>query len=248
MVLLHGVGTNRTIWDASVPALSRHRAVTTVDLPGFGDSPAPGEWTLDAVAEEIADTLETDLGTGFDLVGSSLGGAVALTLAARRPALVERLVLVSPAGFRPAPAPIARAVSLLAGPVIGARRFAGLRLAERRTARRALLAGTVADGAALDPDAARLMLRASATAAALRPALLAATTADLGEIATDLERPMGLIWGSLDRVVPAHTAERVLALRPDTPIEIVPATGHVPHLEAPASFVAALERVLSQLP
>ena len=55
MVLIHGVGTNRSIWSRAIGTLERGRTVVAVDLPGFGDSPAPESgWRIEAVAAEIA--------------------------------------------------------------------------------------------------------------------------------------------------------------------------------------------------
>ena len=248
MVLIHGVGTNRSIWSRALPALAERRLVAAVDLPGFGESPAPaGGWTIDGVAEQIALALVAEVDPPYDLVGSSLGGAVALALAGRNPELIGRLVLCAPAGFRPAPGPLPFAAAALAGPLLSVRRTTGLRLADVGFARRAILTGTVADGSRLDPETARLVLRASEGAVSLGPAFRAAAGANLGEIATRLPFRFGLVWGSLDRVIPAHTAERVLALRPDTVLELVAGVGHIPHLEAPERFNEALERVLERL-
>ncbi len=249
MILIHGVGTNRTIWSRTIGALEPGRTIVAVDLPGFGESPAPaGEWTIAGVAAAIGTALAAEVDPPYDIVGSSLGGAVALALAASRPELVDRLVLCAPAGFRPVPEPLSFAAGALIGPFLSARRSAGLRLAEVGGARRALLAGTVADGSALDPEDARLMLRASGGATALGPAFRAAAGADLAGLAKGLRQPPGLIWGTLDRVVPAHTAERVLAVRPDAALELIHGAGHIPHLETPARFSEALERVLERLP
>jgi pimeloyl-ACP methyl ester carboxylesterase len=102
LVLIHGVGTNRSIWSLSLPALAETRAVTTLDLPGFGDSDPPERgWELAHVADTVGAALEDEIAAPFDLIGSSLGGAVALSLAVARPDLVRRLILCAPAGFRP---------------------------------------------------------------------------------------------------------------------------------------------------
>ncbi len=250
LVLIHGVGTNQTIWSRVVPWLAEGHKVVSLDLPGFGHSPATAEWSLAGAADQVAASLREATIGPFDLVGSSLGGAVALTLADRDPEIpgLGSLILVAPAGFRPVHSGLARIASSAARPLLAARRRAGLRLAENRHARRTLLAGTVGDGAALDPEGARLILRASQDAASLRPAMEAAATADLRAATARLQIPLGLIWGSLDRVIPPHTVERILEIRPDAPIELIPGTGHIPHLEAPDRFAAAVERVLSQLP
>ena len=248
LALIHGVGTNRSIWSLSVPGLAETRAVTTLDLPGFGDSDPPDRgWELDDVATLIADALEREIGEPFDLMGSSLGGAVALSLALERPDLVRRLILCAPAGFRPAPGPLPLIASNVVGPVLTLRRLAGLQFAGNATARRALLTGTVADGSALSPEAARTMLLASAGARSLAPAFSAAAAADLREMAAGLERPLGLVWGSLDRLIPAHTAEKVLEIHPETPLEVIPGVGHIPHLERPDLFVPAVERLFEQM-
>lgn len=249
MALIHGVGTNRSIWSRSVPLLeSAGRAVTSLDLPGFGRSPAPDQWRIEAIADSVAEALEDQIGEPFDLIGSSLGGAVAITVAARRPDLIGRLILAAPAGFRPAPGPLPAIAGLIAGPYLFARRRAGLRFADHAQARRLFLAGTVADGSAIDPEDATLIWRASEDAVSLRPAMSAAASADLRDLTRGLEVPFGLLWGTLDRIVPAHTAERLLEIAPDAPIELIPSAGHIPHLERPRRFVQAVERLLEQLP
>ncbi len=249
MVLIHGVGTNRSIWSRAIPRLSEGREVITLDLPGFGGSPPPERgWVLPEVAETVAERLDALIDGPYDLVGSSLGGAVSICLAARRPAAVSHLLLAAPAGFRPTPEALARIGSNLVGPLLLARRTAGLRFADRAHFRRALLAGTVGDGAALDPDTARLVLKASEGAVSLTAAFEAAARADLREEFARVKAPVGLIWGSLDRVIPGHTAEKLLELRPDAPIEVINDAGHIPHLEVPQRFAAAVERLLSQLP
>lgn len=248
LVLIHGVGTNSSIWERAVPILSERRRVTSIDLPGFGASPPPPDWELGSVADLIAEALTEELEEPFELIGSSLGGAIAITLADRHPRLVRRMVLAAPAGFRPAPGPLPQVLAAIAEPMLSARRRAGLRLSDHAQARRALLAGTVADGAALDSAAARLVLGASAGARSLGPATRAAAAADLREPLARLATPFGLVWGSQDRVIPATTVERILELHPDTPVEIVSGAGHIPHLELPDRFSEAVERVLSQLP
>lgn len=247
--LIHGVGTNRTIWSRVRPLLDVERTVAAVDLPGFGESPEPaGGWDLGEVADAVGAVLADRLDPPFDLVGSSLGGAVALVVARRHPELIKRLVLCAPAGFRPLGGPLPALAGHAAGPLLTARRLAGGRLADNRHARRVLLSGTVADGAALSPEDARLMLAASEGAVALRSALTAAARADLRREAAELAAAPGVIWGSFDRVIPPHTAERILEIHPDAPIELIAGAGHIPHLERPKQFAEALERLHSRLP
>jgi 3-oxoadipate enol-lactonase len=89
VLLLHAGIADRRMWAPQVAALeSAGHAVTTPDLPGFGDEPLePGTIDYVAVAAEQLD------GPGA-VVGSSFGGRIALELALARAELVERLVLI----------------------------------------------------------------------------------------------------------------------------------------------------------
>jgi pimeloyl-ACP methyl ester carboxylesterase len=246
LVLIHGVGTNRGVWRRVLPLLAHERTVVAPDLPGFGDSPPPASgYELGEVGAALAEGLERELGEPFDLLGHSLGGAIALTLATRGPVPVRRLVLSAPAGFAPRPRTVARAAGVLARPALAARRIVGVRTAGNATARRLLLAGTVADGAALDPGAARDIYDGSLTARSLGPAVASVAAANLDAELRRLGRPYALVWGERDRVIPIATAARVAAIRPPAELVRIPGVGHVPQLERPEAFADAVRRALA---
>jgi len=249
-VLVHGVGASRDIWRQVVETLARDRRVSTADLPGFGASPPAGPgFALDAVADRLAEGLAAaGVSAPFDLVGHSLGGAVALTLAKRRPRAVGRLVLVAPAGLAPRPAAVAGALGALASVTIPLRRELGRPLAGLPLARRLLLAGTAHDGGRLPEAEARALMEASRPATRLREGFAAAVAADLRGVLADLRTPVGLVWGERDLLVPVSGLEAVRAVRPEAPARTLPDTGHVPMLERPRAFAAALVDVLDRLP
>jgi 3-oxoadipate enol-lactonase len=93
VLLLHPLGVDRTFW-AGVPGLDGME-VLTYDFPGHGETPVPdGPYTVEDLTEQAA-ALVTGAGAGpVDVVGVSLGGLVAQRLAAVRPDLVRRLVVV----------------------------------------------------------------------------------------------------------------------------------------------------------
>jgi pimeloyl-ACP methyl ester carboxylesterase len=120
LLLVHDCLTSRLVWDDVLARLSRRFHVIAPDLPGFGESekpsPARYRYDFDAFAESLVD-LAAALGlVRLSLCGHGLGGAVALTLAAEHPYLVEKMVLVNPLVYPPRP----HALAQIAGvPVIG---------------------------------------------------------------------------------------------------------------------------------
>lgn len=248
LVLLHGLATTQRIWTLVVDGLARDRQVITLDLPGFGASaPADSGFDLEAVAARVARGLAGHgVRAPFDLVGHSLGGAVALTLAVRRPRLIRRLVLVAPAGLRPLPQIAARALGAGAGGLYAARRRLAP-LTDLAWGRRFLLPLTADDPARLTPAQARMMVLASARAQRVAPALRAAAGCDLRSWLAQTPAPIGVLWGQHDRTVPRRLADEILAARPDAVLEEISRSGHVPMIERPDEFVGALFRVLRRL-
>ncbi|MER7396453.1 alpha/beta fold hydrolase [Streptomyces sp. NPDC000151] len=97
LVLLHGVGLDRGMWQRCVPALAARHRVLAADLRGHGASPAAAAGvTLDELAGDVAALLNGPA----HLVGFSLGALVAQQLDVSRPELVSSLTLVSSVAAR----------------------------------------------------------------------------------------------------------------------------------------------------
>jgi pimeloyl-ACP methyl ester carboxylesterase len=248
LVLVHRLGTTREVWRHVGGALAEERRVIALDVPGFGDSPPAGPgFELDAVADRMAGAAAERAGEAFDLIGHSLGGALAVLMASRHPRAVRTLVLVAPAGLTPRPRVIGTALGAASGAFLGARRVVGTPLTGSALARRLLLWGPVADGRRLRPEDADFLLAASAKAKRLREALGAIFSRDLGDDLVGLRLPVGAIWGRRDRIVPVAAATRLGELRPETPLELIDDAGHVVQLEDPGGFLAALGRIEARL-
>ena len=92
LLMIHGWGVNSEIWISLVDELKFFASVYTVDLPGMGGSSSISPYTLNNIAKEIKDNVPIKK---FNILGWSLGGQVAMSLAIRMPEFVERLILIS---------------------------------------------------------------------------------------------------------------------------------------------------------
>lgn len=102
IVFLHGLGSYLKFWWFQLDAFAAAGwHVVALDMPGYGKSekPASFPYTMEAMAEVVAEVAKQLALTKPVLVGHSMGGQTALSYAIRHPGEVKALVLVAPAGF-----------------------------------------------------------------------------------------------------------------------------------------------------
>jgi 3-oxoadipate enol-lactonase len=249
LVLVHGAGTSSAIWRRTMPRLADRRRVVAPDVPGYGGSPAAGPgFALEQVADNLAAGLrDAGVPAPYDLVGHSMGGAIAILLAAHHPDDVRRLVLVAPAGLAALPRAAAGLLGAVAAPFAIARRTVATPFAGSALVRRLALAGVARDGARVPVEHARAVLASSAGATRIGPGLASAATADLREALAGVRAPLGVVWGEHDPVIPPRRIDVIRRARPDMQLSVVPDSAHAPMLERPEAFCAALEDVLARL-
>lgn len=116
VVFVHSLGGNSSHWAAQLQHLRRNRGAIALDVRGHGQSePAPdGEYTIAAMAGDVAAAANTLKLNRFVLVGHSMGGGVALAYAGAHPDRVAGLMLVDPIGDG-TQIPAAESGSFLAG-------------------------------------------------------------------------------------------------------------------------------------
>ena len=92
VILLHGAGLNRAMWQPQIERLGEEHKVVAVDLPGHGRLQNV-RFTLDAAIEQVEETIAQEESGPAVIVGSSLGGYVAIAYAAKHKKNVAGLVL-----------------------------------------------------------------------------------------------------------------------------------------------------------
>ncbi len=257
VLLVHGLGGHTISWEPVGPALAAtlDATVTAVDLPGFGLTRVPpGRRATLGTHGQVVRALLEQSGPAA-VVGNSMGGALGVGLAARRPELVRALVLVDPALPRPAGQPAQwRAMARLAPvlvPPLGWRFLAarGRVLGPERLVD-TTLGWTLCDPTRLDPELRRRLValavarqsfaEAPAAYAESARALFWYLTRDMRADETRVTAPTLIVHGDRDQLVPVAAARALAARRPEFALEIIDECGHVPQLEAPDQFLAAV--------
>lgn len=102
IVLIHGMGSAATAWKPLTPMLQEQFNVVTIDLPGHGLSPMPNGQGMDpqSLAALIVREVKAQLSINqFHVLGNSLGGWIALELAAAHKDVAQSVTALAPAGF-----------------------------------------------------------------------------------------------------------------------------------------------------
>jgi pimeloyl-ACP methyl ester carboxylesterase len=252
LVLLHGAGDNSLDWRWVLPALAPNHRVYAPDLPGSPDSARPAADYSPAFFERFVASFLDALGIGrATVVGNSLGGLVAFRLALSEPARVGALVLVDSAGFGPEVNPAFTSVNV-PGPFEAAMPFwrTPLGAYQRAWGRTALLFAHPPGSVPREwlAEQGRLALWPGYLEAHLT--VLRALVGPFGqrEVLVDrlglLETRTLVVWGERDRVFPERQAREAVVRLREGSLALIPNCGHMPHVECPDRFLAALDGFL----
>lgn len=232
LVLIHGFGADLDSWRPLVASLADRRPVLAVDLPGHGASAATEAPSLDGFAAAVADALAEEGVTSADLLGHSLGAAVATRLADIAAFELRSLLLLSPAGF---------------GPDINGAFLDGFARARSEASLAPWLRLLVSDEAVLGQGFVRATARARAadTVVAAQTAVARALFPDGTQafsVRDSLSRigvPVRVVFGADDRIIPARHA---WDLPGEVALHLFRGVGHMPHLE----IRPALARIVAE--
>lgn len=245
LVLICGLGFWRWQWFKQGPFFSQFFRTITFDSRGVGDSDRPQEpYTTADLAADVAGLVE-GLGLGpSHILGYSLGGTIAMELAARRPELVRSLVLVSThsGGEQHIPADPEAHARLAPDPALDHRANMGRSMA------------VVAAPGYWDANPAEMAQVLDVRLSKPTPywsfnLQLQAARAwpGIGQRLQDLAAPALIVHGDADQLVPVANASSLAALLPGAQVLLIPGAGHLPFIEAAPMFNRVVARFLQSV-
>ena len=230
LLFLHGFTDSWRSVEPLLPYLVERFQVLALDQRGHGDTGAKFDsYRLEDFAGDAIDFIVSTVGRPVTLVGHSLGSLIAQRVAALRPDLVDRLVLIGAADTTKGHAGLEEllaAVVELPDPV-------PLEFA------REFQFGTLhhpIDPAQLD----RFVAESHRVPLRVWRAVLAGLLAD-GQVVSDrIAAPTLILWGDHDAIFDRSAQERLRSAIPDARLVVHPDTGHAPHWERPREAAAEI--------
>jgi pimeloyl-ACP methyl ester carboxylesterase len=226
LIYLHGA--SGAAWLPFLQTLTRDFEVIAPEHPGFGESDAP-DWldNIHDLAYFYLDFLEQMKLSGVHLVGNSFGGWIAAELAVRSTQRLASLTLAGSAGLY----------------VPGVEQFDSYLNSEERRLQNFFYDPNNAKemiARVLHPDMEDIALKNRTTVARVswQPR---SHDPHLAKWLHRIDVPTLLVWGDTDRLFPKEHALAYQETIPGAKLVIIPKCGHVPQIEQPDAFVAALE-------
>jgi pimeloyl-ACP methyl ester carboxylesterase len=228
LILVHGLGASAERWEQVIPHFSKNFTVYVPDLIGFGQSDKPNvDYTVDFFSDFVkafSKSLGIDKST---IIGSSLGGQIAVDYVTKDQQSVDKLVLVSPAGAMKQSTPALDAyvmAALYPDPTTAKNAFT-------------MMTGNNKDVPDVIVNDFVQRMRMPNAKFAFMSTLLGLKNAP--EISTMLELihvPTLIVWGSLDPVIPVKYAEYFVKKIQDCRFYQIENCGHTPYVEDPKEF------------
>ncbi len=241
LIFLHYFGGSSASWSEVITQLQETAHCIAPDLPGFGESEPIVERTVEAVAAIIAEMIrQLDL-QHYILVGHSMGGKVALALAATQPPGLQSLILLAPSPPTPEPIAASERSRLL--------QTHGNRSAAEETAHKITAQG-------LSEDAFERVVQDNLRSSqeAWQAWLECGSRQDISAAITTITVPVLVIVGAEDAVIPqallqqevvAPLTERNSAGTANAQLVVVPNVGHLLPIEAPQAIADLIQATYS---
>ncbi len=233
VVMIHGFADSTYCWHSNIKALAEAGLrLIVVDQPGLGKSgvpPALYKYTLENQARSILKLCDRLKLSRFSLVGSSMGGGIALYLAWRHPDRVKRVALLDPACYEP---PGLRWMSLPGAGYVAS--ILGGRWSIGRALKSAYYNDELVTEAAID-EYSRPAQRPGyfQVLHSLACQYFSPEFHSMAKSYGRIKAPILVIWGQYDTWIPPEYGQRLNNAIPGSKLEIINNTGHLPHQENP---------------
>ena len=231
IILIHGAGSNRLCWPANMRRMAGQKVIT-LDLPGHGRSEnTRSKQSIPAYAAKIVDFLIDIAAFQVILIGHSMGGAIALTIAEQYPRLVNGLVLIASGAYFGVPPDL---LSLMQNET-------GFSIAQQFLRDKAFSSKT-------PPSIIDLSIEPLQK---IRPGVLygdwkACAEFDMQENVHDIKIPTQIIVGAEDRITPLAHSHFLLDRMSKAHLQIIPEAGHMVALEQPNLLTTHIQTFIKE--
>lgn len=224
VVLLHGWGSNITLFEQSVAILERKYKVVAMDMPGFGESEEPKEpWCVDNYVDFVLEFIKDYAPEKITVLGHSFGGRVIIKMCSRElPFEIEKVILVDSAGVKPK------------------KTFKQKTKQSIYKATKSIYSSDVVQK--MFPDALENLRKRNGSAdynaasPIMRQTLVRVVNEDLTDLMPNVKAPTLLVWGTLDDATPLSDALLMEKLMPEAGLVKFEGAGHYSFLECAAQF------------
>ena len=256
ILFIHGYGDTADGWRMTIPEVITSNRIIAFDLPPFGRSEDPRRTNptprlVDFYKEFFVELYERLGLKKATVVGHSLGGTVALELALERPELVDRLVVVAPAGLGKHPPLWWHLIAYMSKPV-SALPISPVDFAPRlvRQSVKSFAERLVVHDRSENGDKIRHLIDMHGSRKNLGKLLSAGSSmigeydGSLRERCAELKPPTLGIWGRNDALVPVRHSKLLADASPVVKNEVIDSCGHYPQVEHPETFTRTLKQFM----
>ena len=234
IIFLHGVGSDKSVWQPQVEHFGKSRRAIAFDYPGYGESELVDGATRTDFAAAVLAAMDALGIERAHVCGLSLGGVIAIAMHGTAPSRCASLIIADSFAVHPDGQAI-HGRSVAASGAMTMRELAeartGVLLGSAATSElRAEVIDTMAD---IDPVAYRL-------------GAAAVWLADQRDIAAAIDVPTLILVGEEDGITPPALSEELGRLIPRSQLQTIAAAGHLSNAEQPEAFNGAIESFLSQ--
>jgi pimeloyl-[acyl-carrier protein] methyl ester esterase len=227
IVLLHGWGFSRLIWETFIPYLENDFDVTCLDLLGYGDNITTTQVTLEKISQDVIDKLPTSP----ILLGWSLGGLVAMHIAAHHPERLSHLITITSTP---------RFMATTGWPgmsVTTMDRFCADLIKDHQQLLQHFIYlqfhDALKDRQHIKALKKHLKDSVSPSPTVLNDTLSILKNTDLRSQMKTIQCPQQYLFGRLDTIVPARVSDKIKLLAPNAKVSVLPKVSHAPFLSDP---------------